>query len=95
MLHRSSDPTRLRLGVTVSRAGRAAAFEAHHREAADALAMAKQIAAVEGGDLMVLMAAGRGVGFEFVPAARVASYVLPSPPPPIDHGEKMNLHHES
>lgn len=63
--------------VTVSRACRPAAFEAHHRNAADALAMAKQIAAAEAADLIVLTLDGRGMGYEFVPAARVASYVLP------------------
>jgi hypothetical protein len=61
--------------ITVTRAGRAAAFQVHHRDAQRALAMAKTVAVTEGADLFVLTAMGRG--YEFVPAARVASYVLP------------------
>jgi hypothetical protein len=61
--------------IAVTRAGRAAAFEVYHRDAQSALAMAKALAATEGADLVVLTVAGRG--YEFVPAARVSSYVLP------------------
>ena len=63
--------------VAVSFAGRLTKFEAHHRDATDALAMAKRIAAVEGGSLVVLMTAGQSIRHEFIPPARVASYVLP------------------
>jgi hypothetical protein len=59
--------------VTVTRAGRAAAFVAEHRDGAGALAMVQQIAAVEQADLRVRTAAGPGAGVQFVPAARVAA----------------------
>lgn len=60
--------------IAVTRAGRAAAFVVHHRDPEGAVEMAKTLAVTEGADLEVLRA---GRGYEFVPAARVAAYVLP------------------
>lgn len=64
--------------IAVTRAARVAPFEVHHRDPQRALAMAKIVAVTEGANLVVLTAMGRGQ--EFVPAARVASYVLPIHP---------------
>jgi hypothetical protein len=68
--------------IAVTRAGRAAAFQVHHRDPQGALAMAKAVALTEGADLVVVTATQRG--HEFVPAARVASYVLPFHSAPAD-----------
>jgi hypothetical protein len=67
--------------VTVSRAGQPAPFRAEHRDDAAALAQAKEIAAIEGADMMVMLREGRGVGMEFVPNDQIAGYVLPIEPP--------------
>jgi hypothetical protein len=61
--------------ITVTRGGRAAPFEVHYCDPEHALATAKAVALTEGADLVVLTAIGRG--HELVPAAQVASYVLP------------------
>jgi hypothetical protein len=66
--------------ISVTSRGHAARFHSQHRDALVALATAKALAAAECGDLLVLLA-GQSARLDFVPAAAVASYVLPIRPP--------------